>query len=138
MLKKVYLRAKTYLIIGLLAGIYYRELTKYLDFSGKTQLAGLHTHTLVLGMFMMLILMLFIKSFKIDKDQKFMKFLRIYDVGLLITISMMAIRGTVQVMDITISSAVNASISGFSGIGHIIIGVGFLYFFGILKRAIEK
>lgn len=46
------------MIIGLLFGVYYRELTKWFDFSGKTQLSTLHTHTLVLGMFFFLIVLL--------------------------------------------------------------------------------
>ena len=41
-----------YMIIGLLSGFYYRELTKAHHFTGDTQLALVHTHTLILGMFM--------------------------------------------------------------------------------------
>ena len=44
-----------YMIIGLVSGFYYRELTKAHDFTGDTQLALVHTHTLILGMFMFLI-----------------------------------------------------------------------------------
>lgn len=138
MLKKVYLKAKIYVIIGLLAGIYYRELTKINGFTGDTQLGGLHTHILVLGMFMMLILMLFIKTFKIDKDSKFKRFILIYEGGLHLTITMMAVRGTLQVLGTQISKMLDSSISGFAGLGHILMGIGFLYFFGILKRVIEK
>ena len=45
------------MIIGLVSGFYYRELTKAHDFTGDTQLALVHTHTLILGMFMFLILL---------------------------------------------------------------------------------
>lgn len=41
-----------YMVIGLLSGFYYRELTKAHDFVGDTQLSLVHTHTLILGMFM--------------------------------------------------------------------------------------
>ncbi|MBS6928970.1 MAG: DUF2871 family protein, partial [Finegoldia magna] len=34
-----------YMIIGLVSGFYYRELTKAHDFTGDTQLALVHTHT---------------------------------------------------------------------------------------------
>ena len=37
-----------YMIIGLLSGFYYRELTKAHHFTGDTQLALVHTHTLIL------------------------------------------------------------------------------------------
>ena len=46
-----------YMIIGLLSGFYYRELTKAHDFVGDTQLSLVHTHTLILGMFMFLLLL---------------------------------------------------------------------------------
>ena len=36
-----------YMIIGLVSGFYYRELTKAHDFTGDTQLALVHTHTLI-------------------------------------------------------------------------------------------
>ena len=42
----------TYMIVGLLSGFYYRELTKAYNFTGDTQLSVVHTHTLILGMFM--------------------------------------------------------------------------------------
>lgn len=41
-----------YMIIGLFSGFFYRELTKAYDFTGTTQLSLVHTHTLILGMFM--------------------------------------------------------------------------------------
>ena len=53
----------TYMIVGLLSGFYYRELTKAYNFTGDTQLSVVHTHTLILGMFMFLILIGLKKSF---------------------------------------------------------------------------
>ena len=55
-----------YMIIGLVSGFYYRELTKAHDFTGDTQLALVHTHTLILGMFMFLLLLPLEKVFKLS------------------------------------------------------------------------
>ena len=38
--------------LGTFSGFYYRELTKAHHFTGDTQLSIVHTHTLILGMFM--------------------------------------------------------------------------------------
>ena len=45
-----------YTIVGLLSGFYYRELTVAYHFTGDSQLVVVHTHALILGMFMHLIL----------------------------------------------------------------------------------
>ena len=41
------------MIIGLLSGFYYRELTKAHHFTGDTQLALVHTHTLILNVYVL-------------------------------------------------------------------------------------
>ncbi|GAY75978.1 hypothetical protein NBRC111894_1532 [Sporolactobacillus inulinus] len=50
----MYAAALGYMIAGLLSGIYYRELTKAMNFSGESMLSVLHTHLLILGMFFFL------------------------------------------------------------------------------------
>ena len=50
-MKKLYNASFTYLIIGLLSGIFAREYGKYKGIVGSTLLNLLHTHTLVLGFF---------------------------------------------------------------------------------------
>ena len=49
---------------------------------------------------------------------------------------MMAVRGFLQVQGTELSKALNASISGISGIGHIGLGVGLALFFIVLKRSV--
>lgn len=46
-MKKLYYSAVIYTVLGLLAGLFYRELTKAQDFTGDTQLSVLHTHLLL-------------------------------------------------------------------------------------------
>ena len=38
------------------SGVFYREFTKYCDFSGVTSLGKVHTHLFILGMFVFLLL----------------------------------------------------------------------------------
>ena len=47
---------------------------------------------------------------------------------------MLLIRGALQVIGDPISSAVNASISGVAGIGHIMTGVGIILLLMTLKK----
>ena len=85
------------MIIGLVSGFYYRELTKAHDFTGDTQLALVHTHTLILGMFMFLILLPLEKVFKLSSYYLFNWFFIVYNIGVIITVGMMLTKGTYQV-----------------------------------------
>lgn len=126
-----------YSIFGLLLGVFYREFTKLNDFTGKTVLGGLHTHVLVSGVFFFLIVLLLEKSFELTKNKKFNKFFITYNVGLLLSVIMMAIRGCVEVLDLDISSAMDSSISGIAGLSHIIMTIGYILFFLILLDRIN-
>lgn len=87
-----------YMIIGLLSGFYYRELTKAHHFTGDTQLALVHTHTLILGMFMFLLLLPLEKVFKLSSYYLFNWFFIVYHLGVIVTIGMMTYKGTLQVI----------------------------------------
>ena len=58
----------------------------------------------------------------------------IYNIGISLTAVMMVVRGIIQVRKCEISSAVNSSISGIAGIGHILTGVGIILLLVSLKR----
>jgi hypothetical protein len=107
------------------------------DFTGKTVLGGLHTHVIVSGVFFFLIVLLLEKSFELTKNKKFNKFFITYNVGLLMSVIMMAIRGCVEVLDLDISSAMDSSISGIAGLSHIIMTIGYILFFLILLDRIN-
>ena len=87
-----------FMVIGLLSGFYYRELTKAHDFVGDTQLSLVHTHTLILGMFMFLLLLPLEKVFKLSSYYLFNWFFFVYHLGVLITISMMTVKGTFKLL----------------------------------------
>lgn len=133
-MKKLVRVSMSYMIIGLLFGVYYRELTKWFDFSGKTQLSTLHTHTLVLGMFFFLIVLLLEKNFHITAHKWYKRFYITYNIGLGITLLLMLIHGTMIVMGIESSAA----ISGIAGLGHIIMTIGLGFFFAILFGSVEE
>ena len=121
-----------YMIIGLLSGFYYRELTKAHHFTGDTQLALVHTHTLILGMFMFLLLLPPEKVFKLSSYYLFNWFFCVYHVGVLITIGMMTVKGTFQVIGAKFSPEMFA---GFAGIGHTGMLAGLLLLFLLLRQA---
>ena len=47
---------------------------------------------------------------------------------------MLIVRGVPQVLQIELSSGINAMISGIAGIGHILVGVGLILFLLALKK----
>ncbi len=66
-MKKILRTSMIYMILGLSFGVFYREFTKFNNFTEWTQLKVLHTHTLTLGMFFFLILLLFEKNFNLTE-----------------------------------------------------------------------
>lgn len=53
-------------------------------------------------------------------DNKVLRYLLFYCIGLNLTVVMLVIRGVVQVLSLDVSSAV---LSGIAGIGHLILGI---------------
>lgn len=133
-MKKIFNTAMLYLVFGLCAGVFYREFTVFNKFTGLTQLKTAHTHILVLGFFMFFILTLFEKAFSITESKWFNKFFIVYNVGALWSMIMSIVIGVAQVKGITPGGALN----GIAGLGHIIIGIGFLFLFFVLKDRILK
>lgn len=132
-MKKMINTAFVYLIVGLVSGVFFREFTKFNGYTEYSQLNVMHTHTLVLGMFMFMIVALFFMKFKMDEDKRFKRFYISYNLGLSLSLVMMLTRGITQVLDIEVSKGLNASISGLSGLGHIIMTIGLMYLFSILR-----
>lgn len=70
------------------------------------------------------------------KDKKFKIFYIIYNLGLIVTGIMLWIRG---IFDITKNTNMmyDKMISGISGMGHILLGMGIVLFFIILKKQLK-
>lgn len=135
-MKKVINMAFIYSILGLIGGLYYRELAKYQGFSGKTQLAVVHTHLFMLGMVMMLLVYLFTDRMNLHKDKRYKSFFIIYNAGVMLTAIMMTLRGTLQVVGFEFTKGLDSAIAGVAGIGHILVGLGFVLFMLMLKKGV--
>lgn len=122
MVKRYANLALFYAIAAMVFGVFYREFTKFSHFSGQTSLSFLHTHYFMLGMFFFLVLMLAEKAFSFS-GQNTGRVLAVYQAGLNITGLGFLMRGLTQVLGTPLSRAMDASVSGIAGIGHILMGV---------------
>ncbi len=132
-MRKSYVAAHVYMIIGTLSGLYYRELTKINEFEGETQLGVLHTHLLALGMLVFLIVLGLDKVFRLSGNKQFNYFFWIYNTGLTITCLSMFYRGTQTVL----GNEVPELFSLVGGLGHIILTVGLVLFFILLGKRVK-
>ncbi len=111
-----------YALIAMAGGVFYREFTKFSGFTGKTALSVVHTHYFLLGMVFFLLLLLLEKSFAFS-GEKTGCVLALYHVGLNVTGAALLVRGVAQVLALPLSRAMDASLSGVAGIGHLLLGV---------------
>lgn len=114
--------ALIYAVTAMVFGVFYREFTKFSEFTGQTNLSVIHTHYFMLGMFFFLVLMLVEKATAFS-DQGTGRIVAAYQFGLNITGLGFLIRGLTQVQGTDLSRGMDASISGIAGIGHIVTGV---------------
>lgn len=117
--------ALLYAVLAMVGGVFYREFTKFNGFAAKTTFSVVHTHYFLLGMVFFLLLLLLEKSFSFT-SAKTGRVLAVYHIGLNLTAVMLVVRGVTQVMMPTLSSSINAAISGIAGIGHILLGVSLI------------
>lgn len=120
-----------YGVLGLIVGgVFYREFTKLNGFTGFTTLSVVHTHYLMLGMVFFLLSVLVEKNFHFV-DNKVLKYLIFYHIGLILTVFLLTIRGVVQVLSLDVSSAV------LSGIGHLILGISMILVLISIRNCIK-
>lgn len=124
------------MVLGLLSGLYYRELTKaHPDFTGFTQLSVVHTHLLTLGMLFLLIVMALEKLFTLSASTLFAPFFWTYNAGLLLTATMLTTHGTMTVLG-TKDENISPAITGIAGLGHILLTIALIMLFTGLRRVI--
>lgn len=129
----------TYAVTAMVCGVFYREFTKYQDFTGVTALGKVHAHLFLLGMVMFLIVALFAMHWNLDGQKKFRWFLRTYNIGVPLTAAMLLVRGVTQVLGLPLTTGASAAMSGIAGIGHILTGVGLILLLLALRdRAKEE
>ena len=133
-MKKIFNAAFAYMIIGVLAGLFYREFTKANDFpeGDFTQLSVVHTHLLTLGFIVLLIVLLLDKAFGLSDSKLFTWFFWTYNVGIILSVGMMVWHGMLTVL----GEESNAMIAGIAGLGHIALSVGMVLLFLALRSKV--
>ncbi|WP_210603962.1 DUF2871 domain-containing protein [Brevibacterium oceani] len=133
-MKKIFNAAFAYMIIGVLAGLFYREFTKANDFpeGDFTQLGVVHTHVLTLGFIVLLIVLALDKVFGLSGTKLFSWFFWLYNAGVVLTAGMMVWHGSLTVL----GEESNAMIAGIAGLGHIALSVSLVLFFLALRRKV--
>lgn len=135
-MKKYANSALFYAIAAMVFGVFYREFTKFMGFTGESALSVMHTHYFMLGMVMFLLMLLLDKQFAFTNG-KTGRVLLVYHAGLNLTGVMFLIRGVVQVLGTPLSSGMNAAISGMAGIGHILLGVSMVLLLVQIKKSVR-
>ena len=123
-----------YAIAAMIGGVFYREFTKFNNFTEVTALGKVHTHLFLLGMVVFLQVALFAAHYDLESIKAFRIFMCIYNIGVPLTAVMMAVRGVTQVLGTVLSTGTSASISGIAGIGHILTGTGIVLLLLSLKK----
>lgn len=129
--------ALLYAILAMVGGVFYREFTKFNGFTGRTSLGFVHTHYFLLGMVFFLLLLLLEKNFSFT-GAKTGRILMVYHIGLNLTTVMLVVRGVLQVLGTSLSSGMNAAISGIAGIGHILLGVSLVLLLVQVKGSVSR
>ncbi|MGW4121350.1 DUF2871 domain-containing protein [Nocardia sp. NPDC004711] len=126
--------AHIYMIIGLISGFYYREITKAERFTGQSQLGVVHTHVLALGMLFFLIVLAVEKQFTLSaRKTLYAWFFWLYNTGLIITIAVMTLHGTLTVL----GNSSGEAIALCAGLGHILLTAGLIVFFITLGKSVD-
>lgn len=135
-LTQLFVSAVVWIVLGLAAGLFYREFTKAQGFPNGVsgQLALVHTHLFALGALVMLIVLALEKAFALSASRLFRWFFWIYNAGVLVTAAMMTWHGILDVLKLEASKA----ISGIAGAGHILIGAAFVLLLITLWKGIRR
>lgn len=117
-----------YGVLGLIGGVFYREFTKL---NGFTTLSVVHTHYLMLEMVLFLLLVVVEKNFHFV-DNKVLKYLLFYHIGLNLTVVMLVVRGVLHVLSLEVLSVV------LSGIAHLILGISMVLVLILIRNCINN
>ncbi|WP_337001163.1 MULTISPECIES: DUF2871 domain-containing protein [unclassified Microbacterium] len=131
-MRRLFSAAFAYMLVGVASGLFYREFTKINDFpeGQATQLGLVHTHLLVLGFLVLLIVLLLEKAFALSESRLFGWFFWLYNAGLVLTSAMMIWHGSLTVL----GRESSAMIAGIAGLGHILLSAGMVLLFLALRK----
>ncbi|ASZ07903.1 membrane protein [Enterococcus thailandicus] len=133
-MKKVMNTAIVYFVLAMISGVFYREATKLNDFTGQTVLAVVHTHLFALGTGLFLLIAVLFKVTRLEENKRYKKFYILYNLSFPLMIVMMVVRGLIQIQQQTISTGVDAMISGIAGLSHIGVTVALLMVLLAIKK----
>ncbi len=137
-MKRLMNTAFAYMVLGLVSGLFYREYTKATgNLGADTQLATLHTHFLALGMIVFLVVLALDALFHLSGRRSFKVFYWTYNIGLLLTVVMQAVRG-ILTLDGQDPATTTAAIPGIAGLGHMILTAGLVALFVALRAGIRE
>ena len=133
-MRKLYLAAFAYLIVGVASGLYYRELTKLTGWpeGDPTQLGVAHTHLLTLGFIVLLIVLVLEKVFTLSRSRLFAWFFWIYNAGVILTSAMLVLHGSMTVLGMESSKA----IAGIAGMGHMLLTAGLVLLLLAMRKPV--
>ena len=83
-MKKYLNIAMIYAAAAMIGGVFYREFTKFYQYTGVTALGKVHTHLFILGMIVFLIVALYAKNMKLEEQKTFRPFMILYNTDSLI------------------------------------------------------
>lgn len=109
------------LVMGLGFGAFYREFSKFYKFTGQGHLCKIHPHILILGFVFSLFLYLISKDYSADKIRELGKNIRLYLLGLLLTLLSMVAIGLWEVVSLSQGRIYLKAFQGLGGLGHIIL-----------------
>ena len=121
-----------YLVLGLVFGVFFREFTKFNNFTDRTTLSALHGHALILGFIFFLIVLILDKLFEISKAKAYKGWLIAYNVSLVFMLITLLVRGILQV-----NGSDFAGLSHIAGLAHTMLGLSFIWFATILYKKVK-
>ena len=130
-MKKLYNASFTYLIIGLLSGIFAREYGKYKGILGSTLLNLLHTYTCT-WLFFFLIALGLAKVFAFHEVQGFNKWFVLHNIALTLMLGSLAARGLLQ-----LNGADFKGLTYIVGFSHSLMAVTLIWFMLLIKKSFK-
>lgn len=131
-MRRLFFAAFASMLAGVASGLFYREFTKLNDFpeGAPTQLGLVHTHLLVLGFVVYLIVLLLERAFTLSASRLFGWFFWLYTAGLVLTSAMLLWHGSLTVLGLESSKM----IAGVAGLGHMLLTAGMVLLFLALRK----
>ena len=117
----------TFLVMGLIGGVFYREFTKFYDYQAKNHLSKLHVHILILGFLLMMIIYIVSKEYDVKRILSLKKPIYVFISGFTFTMVNMTLFGIYDVVGEGKDIVIRAALEGLSGIGHIVLSIGIVW-----------